>query len=483
MSVEKHNQNPDISDIINFTNSQGIKARGTLLRSSENQIVFETYNPYSIVQLNEVLSEVKITRLDEAIYNGKAVVSNLINTGLMLIVSATLVDSWSEKFKPSNKVDIANEALEFVNEWNQINNKIHPYYQLSVGKVRSFLMETNRWIEYFSHAMSDIDRNQLSNDTINKIATPFLTSLKMLLDNFESEAKKIETSNDVAEKDFCKRYAQKELHPLIMQSPFVHRTFSKPLGYAGDYEMVNMMLRNPLEGETSYAKLVNLFFLKAGPAEAHRNRIDILYNLIKDIATKAENAGHKAKIFNFACGPALEIQRFIEQEEISENCEFHLLDFSAETLEYTQKTLEECKKKGGNRKVDIHYINKSVHDVLRNTTNLEKAETQIEKNCDLVYCAGLFDYLSDKVCERLLRLFFWQLKPNATMLATNVHSSNPNRCTMEQLMEWYLIYRDEDGFSSLINEVSGTEKRIYTDKTGFNIFLEMKKSDPATSAG
>lgn len=474
--MEKHNQNPDISDIINFTNSQGIKARGTLLRSSENQIVFETYNPYSIVQLSEVLSEVKITRLDEAIYNGKAVVSNLINTGLILIVSATLVDSWSEKFKPDKKIDIANEALEFVSEWHQLNNKIRPYYQLSVGKVRSFLIETNRWIEQFSYAMSSIDHGQLSDNTIDKIAEPFLMSLKTLLDNFESEARQIEISTDISEKDFCKRYAQKELHPLIMQSPFVHRTFSKPLGYAGDYEMVNMMLRNPLEGETSYAKLVNLFFLKAGPAEAHRNRIDILYDLLKEVAIKAKNAGHKAKIFNFACGPALEIQRFIEQEEISENCEFYLLDFSAETLEYTQKTLEECKRKGGNRKVEITYINKSVHDVLRHTTNLEKAKTQIEKDFDLVYCAGLFDYLSDKVCARMLKLFFWQLKPGAIMMATNVHSSNPNRCTMEQLMEWYLIYRDEGGFSSLINEVNGTEKRIYTDKTGYNIFLEMKKS-------
>jgi len=58
--------------------------------------VFEVYNPYSIVQASEVLTDLRIRRGERQIYKGSAVVSNLISTGLMLIVSASLNDPWSD---------------------------------------------------------------------------------------------------------------------------------------------------------------------------------------------------------------------------------------------------------------------------------------------------------------------------------------------------------------------------------------------------
>ena len=98
------------SDLISFKNSQNLKAQGTLLKLSQNHIVFEVYKPYSIVQLSEVLNDVKIVSNNDIIYSGKVVVTNLINTGLLLIVSATLVDSWCEKFKSSNELGIADQV-------------------------------------------------------------------------------------------------------------------------------------------------------------------------------------------------------------------------------------------------------------------------------------------------------------------------------------------------------------------------------------
>lgn len=456
----------EIGEFITFKNSQGISARGTLLKISQNHIVFETYNPYSIVQLSEVLNSVSICRFSETVYVGKAVVSNLINTGLLLIVSATLVDPWLEKVKSSNLFNVEKEADKFVSEWNQLSGNVLPEYQLAVNKMRSFLTDTSRWVRQFD--VFKLDKLEQDQELIDKISQPLTSKLTELLLKFEAEAKKI----DPSQIGVCKRFAQQELHPLIMQSPFAHRTFSKPLGYAGDYEMVNMMLRNPYEGETAYAKLFNSFLLIAGPAEAHRNRIDILLDKIRRTAFKAASENRRAQIFNFACGPAAEIQRFIELESISENCDFVLLDFSKETLEYTKERLEESKKKSGHEKVNIRLIHKSVNEVLRNAIGLRDSESEMLKDFDLIYCAGLFDYLSDKICAKLLGLFFSQLRPNGDLLATNVHSDNPVKALMEHLLEWYLIYRDEAGFSPLIK---AEEKRIYTDKTGFNIFLEARK--------
>ena len=68
-----------------FRNSQGNEARGTLLRLTRFLAVFEVYNPYSILQLSEVLSDVRIFMANRLVYSGRAVVSTLVNTGIMVI--------------------------------------------------------------------------------------------------------------------------------------------------------------------------------------------------------------------------------------------------------------------------------------------------------------------------------------------------------------------------------------------------------------
>ena len=75
-------------------NSQGMEVRAGVLRLTRYLVVFEVYNPYSILQLSEVLSDFKIVINDRIMYSGRAVISNVVNTGIMLICEATLDDSW-----------------------------------------------------------------------------------------------------------------------------------------------------------------------------------------------------------------------------------------------------------------------------------------------------------------------------------------------------------------------------------------------------
>ena len=66
-------------------NSQGVEVRATPLRLTRYSVVFEVYNPYSILQLSEVLSEFQIIMNDRRVYCGRAVVRNLVNTGIILV--------------------------------------------------------------------------------------------------------------------------------------------------------------------------------------------------------------------------------------------------------------------------------------------------------------------------------------------------------------------------------------------------------------
>jgi extracellular factor (EF) 3-hydroxypalmitic acid methyl ester biosynthesis protein len=66
-----------------------------------------------------------------------------------------------------------------------------------------------------------------------------------------------------------------------------------------------------------------------------------------------------------------------------------------------------------------------------------------EEKYDFVYCSGLFDYLSDRICAKLIQLFFSMLRKGGKVLVTNMHSSVKDNCFMELVTEWHLIYRDE----------------------------------------
>jgi extracellular factor (EF) 3-hydroxypalmitic acid methyl ester biosynthesis protein len=249
----------------------------------------------------------------------------------------------------------------------------------------------------------------------------------------------------------------------------------KPLGYAGDYQMVNMMLNAPIEGANLYAKIVNAWCLHQGAPAAHRKRIDMLIEHLVNESRRAKQTGKRLRVMNIGCGPAVEIQRFIRESELSENCDFQLMDFNDETIAYTDARIKAAMRESG-RHANITFVHKSVDELLKEVAGLRGEQNR--DIYDYVYCAGLFDYLSDRTCKRLLQHFVNWTVPGGLVVATNVHSSNPVRYFMEHIMEWHLIYRDETRMQALAT--GGTLRR---DSTGFNIFLEIRKGGSVVTGG
>ena len=64
------------------------------------------------------------------------------------------------------------------------------------------------------------------------------------------------------------------------------------------------------------------------------------------------------------------------------------------------------------------------------------------------------------------------------MLVTNVSDTNPSRAWMEYVLEWNLIYRDDDAMMEIAPLNSGQfETTLDRDETGVNLFLEVRKKD------
>lgn len=462
-----------LQSLVTFRNSQGEGARGTLLRVEGATAVFEVYNPYSIVQLSEVLDTVTIRAGGRTVYSGRAIVNNLVNTGLLLIVSAALIDPWAGgESLIESKEDFYRATNDFIQSWKESISLLEGY-RIAVADLRNFFVDLNQWLE---HARLNNDESRLcwlnDCDELVERARPLYQKLNDLHEKFEEEAGKVPEHLLSAHKE----YFQKQLHPLVMRAPFLHRTYTKPLGYAGDYEMMNMIHRRSAEGPTAYARIINTAYVRLPIAVCVINRAAMLEAYLGEVAAAHKEQGD-VQVLCVGCGPALEIQRFVASNPDSASVTFFLMDFNRETLEYAESRVRGASEQAG-RESRAHFLHRSVHSLLKGSASSLREE--FTSQFHFVYCAGLFDYLSDRVCARLIRLFYEWVVPNGSVLVTNMNVRKSSRYVLEYLADWYLIYRDQAAMSELVPGLG--RQRVFTDDTGINVCLEVVKVDGASSS-
>jgi extracellular factor (EF) 3-hydroxypalmitic acid methyl ester biosynthesis protein len=459
-----------------FQTSQGAEVRASLVRVTRHLAVLEIYTPSVVLQVSEVLGDFKIYANEEPVYSGRAVVQALIYTGTSIVCEAALEDSWEELEIISSVPTGAKLRTAFTNflQASQSEFRILPELKLAVADLQIFLLKMRKWLEQVELAIRSQPqgaRVQLERNVLDELQKPMLSNLTGLFERIEHALRVLDPDLRLPHSAYLKN----QLHPLVLCAPFMYRTFKKPLGYAGDYEMVDMMMRDPYEGGSLFAKMLNTYFLNIPPAVAHRNRITYLIERLEHAAIRAAQAGRIARIYNLGCGPAKEIQDFFRASPLCEHTQFTLLDFNDETLQYTGKILTECKTKY-HRQTPVRLLKKSVAQVLKDAA---KAGS-VGKEYDLVYCAGLFDYLPDQICERLSNIFYDMLSPGGLLIMTNVEASNPSRGWMDSAVEWHLIYRDTKGFAKCVPRKAPVGSwAVLSDATGVNLFLEVRKPDDA----
>ena len=454
-------------------NSQGLKISGTIIQLGRHEVVFEVYSPTAVIQMSEVLREFKIELRDQTAYSGRAVVKNLVHTELKVVCAVALDEGWqlqfsTEELQPGRMPALFKEQLR---QWQKLY-LVRPEYKLQIADMENFFAELRLWLDQVElgiRAAPSGNGRKLEDAVAQELGAAILPCIDALFERFEHLADALEP----AVRPVHRMYMQRRLHPLLLCAPFAHRTFTKPLGYAGDYEMVAMIARNSPEGGSLFAKIVNLWFVRQAPAEAHRNRLQHLTQRLVEETLRAASPGRPARIFSLACGPAVELLNFVREHELSNRAELTLLDFNEETLQQVGAALTDLKTKLS-RRTPVQFIKRSVHNLLK-----ESSRTVVRpggQQYDFVYCAGLFDYLTDAVCQRLMTLLYEWVAPGGLLLATNVEPSNPMRHGMEHLLDWHLIYRKGSQLQKLRpTQVAPEDFVVRSDMTGVNLFMEARK--------
>lgn len=457
-----------------FAGGHGLAVESPVTHLTRHLVVFALPEPAPPLRASEVLPEFKLRLNGRPAYAGRAVVRHLIADAGQTIVEATLEEGWMDAFTAAPDADPARlgQAFDgFLQHW-QRTHRLNPELKILMADMQTFLADMRLWLEQVELGLESLpkaDRQDTELELAAALAACTRPALLRFFERFEEVCRGIEPDLQPAHRNYVKR----QIHPLVLCAPFMHRSFVKPLGYAGDYEMVNMMLRDARAGESLYAKVLNVFFLDTPPVIAHRNRLALLREvLISEVARRARER-RRARIFNLGCGPALEVQAFIEHDDLSSQADFTLLDFSDETIRYTGDILAKAIARE-HRSTTVRMVRKNVVGFIKEAGRHDSGLGAA--SYDFVYCSGLFDYLADNVCQKLMDLLYGMLAPGGLLLATNVTDYNPSRNWMEYSVDWHLIYRNAAQMRAICPAGAAPDLcRIRDEPSGVNTFLEIRK--------
>ncbi len=465
--------------LILFKASQDVELRGTPLQLTRFTAAFELYGNEEALRLSEALRCFRIMVRGRTIYAGRAVVRSLVETGPVVVCETTLDETaWQDVDFDAAMIGgggLAQRFSDFLGEWQRVY-RVLPEFKVVLADMQSFLMELRLWLNQLELGMASmpaVDLAQAEKAVIDELTSPVVSAIDGFVERFETIAGRMEDGLHPVHRVYLRR----QLHPLLLCSPFAYRAYHKPLGYAGDYEVVNMMLRSPYEGGSLFAKVLNVWLLSQAPAEAHRNRVVYLKRKLLEETLRLANQGRRLRVFNLGCGPAHEVKLFLRDEALSDRLDLTLVDFNEETLVRLEGELNALQSQHA-RRPRLQFVKKSVHQLLKESSR--KDANSGDASFDFVYCAGLYDYLSDQVCSRLNDLFYTKLAPGGLLLTTNVsdvlNESRPFRYSMEYMLDWMLIYRDGRQFAALKPETAPAEGlQVISEQTGVNLFMEARK--------
>jgi hypothetical protein len=97
---------------------------------------------------------------------------------------------------------------------------------------------------------------------------------------------------------------------------------------------------------------------------------------------------------------------------------------------------------------------------------------------DLVYSAGLYDYLPKAVAEALTTRLFTMLNPGGRLLIGNFGAGLDETAFMEAVMDWPLIWRTPEAiadFGAQIDPALIAQTHVFADPTGTCWYLDITR--------
>jgi hypothetical protein len=248
-------------------------------------------------------------------------------------------------------------------------------------------------------------------------------------------------------------------HPareLFHQCPLTYSAFTKPRGYAGDADMLDLIYDQlPKTSLTPVGEKVFPLVSRYVTGSSVSLRRDIMAHHIDEMASIRP----LPSIMSLACGHLREAERSVAFRNGK------LGKFVA--IDQDPQSLAEVARKSHGNVIEA-----------RNATVREIVSGADFGFFDLIYSGGLYDYLDDKTAFMLTGKLFKMLRSGGRLVLANFTPTNYGRPYMETFMDWHLVLRSPEALSSfrgacILNDIQRWS--IFIDPYGTIAYLQIDR--------
>jgi hypothetical protein len=260
-------------------------------------------------------------------------------------------------------------------------------------------------------------------------------------------------------------FAFRETFRYFMLSSMFDRAYTKPRGYAGDYETMEMIYENAPKGENALGVFVDQWVLDKRMARAVRNRRKLLTKAIADTYAQWDSDQYMP-VTSLASGSAREVFDVfsrVDKPKIKLTC----TDIDPDVHTFAGAVAAEV-----GAVENTVFLQDNILKVIRGGGKSVLPRQQ------LIYAVGLVDYLRDRQVVTMLNWAYEHLLPGGKIIIGQFHPSSPDKPFMDHILDWSLYYRSEDEMRALFarSKFGEADVEIEFEEGGVQMFLTCSKA-------
>jgi len=330
-----------------------------------------------------------------------------------------------------------------------------------VSFVAGYLNRIDRLIAPIERTLSVAEANAIARDMCASAAPGWREIVKL------GNELVIPVQRMKHERMALKAYTERVLTRSLLDGEGWRRTYVKPMGYPGDYRIMNYIYDGDPVGGDVKSKFLHLLSLVG--AEPVRTR---MFKLAEIIAAQTSGVPESETVsaLSIGAGPAREIAEVVALANGRRTWRFALLDQESEALEYAASSFAENPL---SKRVEIEAVNASFTEMLDPTPAAALAE-----KAHIIYSAGLVDYLNPLAARRFLKRLYEMVRPGGSIVIGNVNDKASGMLwPSEFVVDWSLYFRSRNEMLDMASGIPDAQVTVETDSLDAIYFLIVRKPD------
>ena len=253
-------------------------------------------------------------------------------------------------------------------------------------------------------------------------------------------------------------------HPItraMRQCPISDHAARRPRGYPGDAALLDLIYRHPsADPHVALDPVARGLYAATSTSDVSRSVRERRVLLAEAIDATAVRV-HNPSILALACGHLREAEMSVALAAGSVGC--------LVAADQDPRSLAEVASTCAARYPAIRPRQLSVRDIV-------KGHRLPEAPFDLVYAAGLYDYLPTAVAQRLTANLFAMLAPGGELIIGNYGDGLNDTAYMEVIMDWPLLWRSPEMIGALADGCDDAHiatRQVLPDASGTCHYLHL----------